>query len=167
MINKIIAGSVFADLTVIREDVSKKTNKNRYFVCRCVCGKIKTVQGSNLRNSTISCGCAVRKANIKTVEEYLLDHGDARAKTYAKEYKRWSSIKSRGSRGLGSPVCERWTSYKNFIFDMGRCPEGFWICRHDKSKEFSKENCFWGTPNEVLKRDRDNYGRFSEIKTIL
>lgn len=40
-------------------------------------------------------------------------------------------------------VCERWLDFKNFLEDMGEKPEGSRFTRIDKTKPFSKENCYW------------------------
>lgn len=44
-----------------------------------------------------------------------------------------------------SVVCAAWRkSFVTFFCDMGRPPHSKHLKRHDESKEFCKENCYWG-----------------------
>ena len=52
--------------------------------------------------------------------------------------------------GAGITICERWNDFKLFLEDMGPCPEGAYLCRIDKTKGYSKENCVWAMPNKHL-----------------
>ena len=52
-----LIGQKFGNLTVLERDFSKKS-KNAYWICKCDCGNITSVQGSSLRKGRIkSCGC--------------------------------------------------------------------------------------------------------------
>lgn len=43
-------------LKVIQRDFSKNSKKV-YWLCQCECGNIKSIQGTHLREGTLSCGC--------------------------------------------------------------------------------------------------------------
>lgn len=51
-------------------------------------------------------------------------------------------------------VCDRWgmglgiEGFDNFFADMGYCPEGKMLLRRNPYREYSPENCFWGTAQE-------------------
>ena len=76
-----------------------------------------------------------------------------------KTYRAWQNMhlkcRSKSSKsyknfgGAGITVCDRWSEFSNFLADMGEKPSsGSWntfLNRHDKSKGFFKENCFWST----------------------
>lgn len=52
-----LTGQIFNRLTVLRVDTKRKS-KNKYWICQCSCGNIKSIQHSNLVSGlTQSCGC--------------------------------------------------------------------------------------------------------------
>ena len=96
-----------------------------------------------------------------------MKHGDATVKNRAPEYKIWAGMLSRctnpnhisfkryGDRGIG--VCAEWTSYENFIADMGYRPSPkHSLERRDNSIGYSKGNCFWATASEQARNRRSN-----------
>ena len=53
-----LTGQRFGRLTVLKKDNTIKKGKPIHWICQCDCGKIKSIQGSNLKsNLTQSCGC--------------------------------------------------------------------------------------------------------------
>lgn len=52
-----LTGQVFNRLTVLKLDTERKS-KNKYWICQCSCGNIKSIQHNNLISGlTQSCGC--------------------------------------------------------------------------------------------------------------
>lgn len=55
-------GDTIGDLTIIKFD-HKDHRSRRFFLCRCICGQEKVIQGSLITSgNTKSCGCRIRKA---------------------------------------------------------------------------------------------------------
>lgn len=64
---KDLTGQTFGILTVI--GMSRVKNGESYFDCRCECGAIKEIRGSDLSSgNTKSCGCLERKAQKENSE---------------------------------------------------------------------------------------------------
>lgn len=124
-----------------------------YWVCHCVCGTVRTVNGRLLRNGQSgSCGC--RGHNWK--------HGMTKTRTF----KSWESMLGRcrnkndpsyqnyGKRGI--KVCRRWLSFENFFADMEERPEGTSLERRDNDKNYEPNNCYWATPTEQQRNKRNS-----------
>lgn len=57
-----LTGQKFGKLEVLYKDTERKTNSGSYWICKCECGKIKSIKSSSLRRGEIlSCGCLRNK----------------------------------------------------------------------------------------------------------
>jgi len=169
----------FGQLTVIKRDSNVTPNRNNKvkWICKCDCGKTKSILGQSLRNSsTISCGCYQKKI----APEIRKTHGDSNTKFYNK----WGSMIQRcynsncgifsnyGERGI--TVCDRWLAYKNFKEDMYESylnhvkiygKRQTTLERKDVNGKYEQSNCTWATRLEQGRNTRNNI-LFRAIYTV-
>jgi len=128
-------------------------------LCRCSCGAERKVDGHTLvAGKSTSCG-----HDVGVVHGACSKHSQC-----SKEYQVWESMKGRcytpsakgyqsnGARGI--KVCERWAqSFENFLADMGMRPTGTLLCRKDNFKDYTPENCFWGSKRDLPPNSRARF----------
>lgn len=134
--------------------------KTKTSVCRCDCGRIKTIRSYDLTSrKTKSCGCFRAEATSKKFKTHGWSHTRA--------YNQWNSMMQRCTNpnvdnyhnygGRGIRVCNRWMTFSNFLADMGECPPGLTIERiNNKTGNYEKSNCKWDTRRNQSRNTRRN-----------
>lgn len=102
------------------------------WVCRCRCGnEFKTSTVGQLRWANMSCGCIENNSSDPL-------------------YLRYRTVQQQKKKGL---LCNEWSTFKVFKSEMGNTYfYGAWLDRHDRQKNYSRENCFWSTVDDYRKR---------------
>ena len=146
-------GTRYGKWTILRKDLAVHGLPKAYWLCRCDCGTIKSLLGSNLRSGkTLQCrSCA------KTI------HGELRYRNPSGVYKHWRAMINRcigknyhNYQGRGIKVCDTWKQYKVFRewAASSGYQDGLTIERLNFNGDYEPSNCIWIPPGRQLSNTR-------------
>lgn len=150
-----LTGQQLGRLTVVERLPRLQRTGGVRWRCRCVCGGELITRSAALRSGKArSCGCQRTDSNTK--------HGLSRTP----EYFAWKNMHARCSDpehrafasygGRGIRVCERWSSLRVFVSDMGPRPAGHSLERIKNDEGYSPDNCRWAIPATQQRNKRNN-----------
>ena len=156
-------GHRYGRLTVIERAPNIPTIKGARWRCVCDCGNHTIVSASNLRfGSSTSCGCLRSELHSEACREKATKHG--RSVERGPTYRSWEAMRQRCNNpnsdwyhlygGSGVSVCERWSSFENFLKDMGERPENRTLDRVNPYGNYEPNNCRWASPAEQSNNKR-------------
>lgn len=171
-----LTGQRFGSLLVIERTadyISPSGNKTARWLCKCVCGCTTSVNGTDLRRGTKSCGCLQKKAS----KEYHTKHG----KCNTRLYRIWKGIivrctnpkhhsyKLYGAKGI--TVCDEWRKFESFLkwSVANGYNDALSIDRIDNSQGYCPSNCRWTTTTvQANNTSRNHYVTFrGETHTLI
>lgn len=154
-----LTGEKFGKWEVLKRD--DNLNGKPGWLCRCECGTIRVVSGSNLRmGASCNCGC-VRSEKI---EARNTTHGRSETRLY----KIWCGVKERtanpknpaykwyGERGVS--MCDEWQDFTEFEkwADRSGYASHLSLDRINNSGNYEPNNCRWATPKQQANNTRKN-----------
>ena len=154
MRHKDLFNQIFGEWTVIRK-LQTNASGNLLWECKCSCGNLKAISGSELRAGRTT-KCSDCRVESTRQEVRLVDH--RLYSVWVGMRRRCDSLKSKdypnyGGRGI--KVCDRWYDFKLFLEDMeSSFKEGLTLDRKDNNGNYILQNCKWSTIEEQNKNKK-------------
>jgi len=159
--SRIPNGTRFGRLEVVAFERWNPRVKRSIYLCKCDCGSECLKDNVRLESGKAkSCGC-LWKERIADKGKRARTHGMSRTP----EYSAWQAMRNRCEKpkvacyhnygGRGIKVCERWSSFGEFIKDMGLRPsDAHSLDRINVNGNYEPGNVRWATNIEQARNKR-------------
>ena len=147
-----ISGQRFGKLVAI-EHVSVDDSRKKAWKCLCDCGGVAYVAAHKLRSGkakACSCGNPVRATHLMSKSRAFRiwsSMHDRCGNPKSKDFKKYGAV--------GISVDQAWSSFEQFLVDMGEPPKGTSIDRIDGTCGYAPGNCRWATITEQNRNRRN------------
>lgn len=141
---KNLTNQTFGYLTCISIDTTKTTSKHTYWLCKCICGKKRSLQTYQLTSGKVtSCGCKnTRRLKVPQSQKRLYGIYNSMLSRCYKQNN--ISYKYYGLKGI--TVCDEWknsfSSFSDWALNNGYT-DTLSIDRIDNSLGYCPTNCRW------------------------
>ena len=150
----------YGRLVILYETKRRAKNGTKYYMCKCLCGTMKEIDGAAIRRGhTLSCGCYGKEVRAQALRLKL-----SRPYRNTPTYTSWDSMIQRctnknnpmypyyGARGIS--IDNDWiASFDYFLTDMGERPSiDHCIDRINPDAHYCQENCRWILKSENVCR---------------
>lgn len=159
-----LSGQRFGRLIALNPQPGCSASK-RAWACACDCGGSVTVPTDALRRGgTRSCGCFKREVAAATAKRRNTVHGHNTLAVKSPTWRSWRAMHQRCRQashrsfpdygGRGITICARWSSFENFLADMGERSDDLTLDRIDVNGNYEASNCRWATRSEQQRNKR-------------
>lgn len=134
-------GNRYGRLTVLNEDATVKISQKRKWICKCDCGKEKSIKQDGLMvGTTKSCGCLARETN-RTHGMRNTGTGGAWTNMMGRCYRKsQASYPNYGGKGI-LPCDFIKATPRNLLAILGEKPDGLTLDRIDNSHGYNCGQC--------------------------
>lgn len=171
--NRDLTGERIGRLLVVRMTKDGRS-REQLWECACDCGAVTIKKRIALAGGSVkSCGCL----SVEALAKGKLKHGHSYDGAPTSEYTTWAGMVARCNNrshkawlnygGRGIAVCERWSTFSNFLADMGTKPsKDMTIERVNSNGNYEPSNCVW-LPRAQQARNRRNNRRLTHAGMTL